>query len=295
MRKLKNYMATIREIKRRIKSAKNISQVTRAMEMVSAVRMKKAQESALAGRAYIDELSSMVGILSGRKDLEETSPLLILPKEVKRLLLVVVGPKKGLCGPLVSNLFRQLTSELGAKKDLEFSFVTVEKKSRDVVKTTGHRMSADFNISGKTISIEDVRPISDYLVQQFVQGQADKVLVLYTHFVSTVSQKATVKQFLPAMPPMETDKQEALEQSILFEPSQSEVLNELLVRYCEAGLYQIILEAAASEHSARMVAMKNAHDSASGIISDLTLFYNKARQNAITNELADTMSSRLSA
>lgn len=286
-------MATIRAIKRRIKSAKNISQVTRAMEMVSAVKMRKAQETALAGRVYVEELEKMVGILASGKDLEEKSILLTTRKNVNRILLLVVAPKKGLCGALVTNLYRSVLGFV-VSQTVDVSFVTLEKKSRDIVRTFGKELLADFTISAKQPSIEFVRPISDYLVEQFMSGKVDLVLVAYTHFINTVSQKAVVKQFLPVVPQAkeETEKR-GLDATILFEPSASEVLDSLLVRYSEATLYQIVLEAAAAEHSARMVAMKNAHDNASDIISDLTLYYNKARQNAITSELSDAMGSRM--
>lgn len=310
-------MATLREIKRRIKTSKNISQVTRAMQMVSAVKMRRAQEAALAGRSYIAELEKMVGILASQTDLEEKSVLLTMPPKINRVMMLVVAPRKGLCGPLVTNLYRQIAGFMDKSKhadqamktlqnydvemahpninseELDISFVTLEKKSKDIVKIFSRPLLADFNLPGKQPKMEVVQPISEFLVDQFVTKQTDMVLIAYTHFVNTVSQKAVVKQFLPVVPSKVDSKSANSGSTIIFEPSPKEVLDGLLSRFAEAMLYQIVLEATASEHSARMVAMKNAHDNAKDIISDLTLFYNKARQNAITNELADAVSSRL--
>lgn len=286
-------MATLREIKRRIKTSKNISQVTKAMQMVSAVKMRKAQEAALSGRTYVVELEKMAGILASQNELEERSILLTMPVKVNRVTMLVVAPRKGLCGPLVTNLYRQISVFMGSSENMEISFVTLEKKSRDIVKIFGKPLLADFNLPGKQPKVETVGPISDFLVKQFVTKQTDMVLVAYTHFVNTVSQKAVVKQFLPVVQNKSVENNKVAGATIIFEPSSKEVLEALLLRYTEAMLYQIVLEAAASEHSARMVAMKNAHDNAKDIIADLTLFYNKARQNSITNELADATSARI--
>jgi F-type H+-transporting ATPase subunit gamma len=288
-------MATVREIKRRIKTSKNISQVTRAMEMVSVVKMRKAQEMALAGRAYTGELEKMLNILTSETHGQEKSIFLNQPTNAKNILLVVIAPKKGLCGPLVGNLFRQLSSFITTDRQFsgsEFSFVTVGKKSRDIVKPFTKKISADFEVFGKEPSIADIDPISDFIVQQMESGSSDLVFVAYTEFVNTMSQKPVVRQFLPILlePKEETEKLNAI---VLFEPNPAEVLDSLVLRYSHAMLYQFFLESIASEHSARMVAMKSAHDSAEDIISDMTLFYNKMRQNSITTELADSVGSRL--
>jgi F-type H+-transporting ATPase subunit gamma len=301
-------MATLREIKRRIRTSKNISQVTRAMEMVSAVKMRKAQEAALRGRDYVSELTKMVGVLSGKKDLEEKSDYMTMPERISKITILVVAPKKGLCGPLVTNLLRQLTNSIEKVKrgeildgmgsqvdlnvskivnsDFDFSFVTLEKKSQDIAKSFNKPLIADFNFSGKQPTIEATRPISDFLVKQFLNKETDLVLVAYTQFVNTVSQKPVVKQFLPVMPVSATGAEKS-EATIIFEPSAGEVLDSLLLRYVEASLYQVALEASASEHSARMVAMKNATENAGKMIGELNLAYNKARQAAITQELAE--------
>lgn len=295
-------MATIREIKRRIKTSKNISQVTRAMEMVSVVKMRKAQEMAIAGRGYSEELEKMLNILTKETKGQEKSVFLTQPINVKKILIVVIAPKKGLCGPLIGNLFRQLSGFMTNDKRFlssDVSFVTIGKKSKDIVKSFGKPISADFEAFAKEPVITDILPISDYIVQELTSKNADLVFVAYTEFINTMSQKPVVKQFLPIMLEQKgevDDKKEEKKETdaiILFEPTPSEVLDGLVLRYSQAMLYQFFLESIASEHSARMVAMKSANDSAEDIISDMTLYYNKMRQNSITIELADSVSSRL--
>ena len=280
-------MAATREIKRRTKTAKNIGQVTRAMEMVSAVKMKRAQDAAISGRPYITELEKMIRAISAQKDQKAENPLLFLPKKINKVVILVVAPKKGLCGPLVTNLSRTV-AKLLESQSAEISFVTFEKKSRDIIRYFKKPLLAEFANTGKQPTFRTIRPIAEYLLKLFRDHETDLVLVAYTNFVNTVSQKAVVRQLLPLTPPPETEI--VSNKALLFEPSTDLVLDSLLVHYCEAMLYQIILESSASEHSARMVAMKNAHENAADIVSELTLFYNKVRQNSITNELADTIS-----
>lgn len=288
-------MATIREIKKRIKTSKNISQVTRAMEMVSAVKMRKAQEMALIGRSYTEGLEKMVTILSREMQTQEKSIFLTQKEDAKKVMLIVIAPKKGLCGPLIGNLSRQVFNLKNDKmySGTDFSFVAVGKKSKDIVKAFTKTVLADFESTGAAPTISDAQPIADYALQQFSLNEIDTVLIAYTHFVNTLSQKPIVKQLLPIpLKLVEEIKQES-KTTVLFEPTISDVLDKLVIRYCQAMLYQFLLESTASEHSARMVAMKSAHDSANDIVSDLTLYYNQARQNSITTELADAVSSRL--
>lgn len=276
-------MAALRQIKRRIKTAKNISQVTRAMEMVSAVKMKKVQQQALAGRPYIDQLETMIQVLARQKNLEEKHPYLSGTQEIKKITVLVIAPQKGLCGALITNLARALIKYVD-NQPAQISFVTFEKKAADMVRFFKRPILANFNGKEKNPSPATVRPVADYLVKMYESGETNQVLIAYSHFVNTVTQKPSLRQFLPIPPASE----ELLSSNIqfLFEPTAQEVQRELLVRYCEALMYQIILESLAAEHSARMVAMKNAHDNAAEIIDDLTLFYNKARQEAITSELS---------
>jgi F-type H+-transporting ATPase subunit gamma len=289
-------MAQIREIKRRIKTSKNISQVTRAMEMVSAVKMKKSQETALTGREYTKALENMVRVLASQKEDKEKSVFLAQPEEIKKVLLIVIAPKKGLCGPLVGNIQRTVANFVLNNqefKNAEFSFLTLGKKSLDIVKVFGKNVVADFEIFDKGLEINAIEPISEFAVKQIVSNTVDAVFVAYTEFVSTIVQKPVIKQFLPIPKTEVVEVDKKTEKVVIFEPNSKEVLESLVLKYTEGILYQFFLESSASEHSARMVAMKNAHDSADDIISDLSLYYNKIRQNTITTELADSVSSRL--
>lgn len=312
-------MPATRAIKRRIRTAKNISQVTHALEMVSAVKMRKAQLRALAGRVYIDELEKMLRLLAGKREVIDR-PYLTLPKVINNVTVLIIGPQKGLAGALVTNLTRSVLKflEEGSKrKDIssllyysdgqapvstidisvaKITLVSLGKKGRDITRYAKKETLAEFGDLGKQPTIGNVRPVADFLVDLFLSGKSQIVFVAYSHFVNTVSQRPVVRQFLPILPAnSQRDQSLAGEQDkgILFEPSAGEVLDSLFVRYCEAFLYQLVLESQASEHSARMVAMKNAHDNAVDIISELTLNYNKARQNTITSELADIVSSSL--
>lgn len=308
-------MSTLREVKRRIKTAKNIGQVTRAMEMVSAVKMRRAQDAALSGRDYILELEKMIRILAANK--KEEYGVLFKSQKAKRITLVIVGPQKGLVGPLTTNLFRQVgrflqlskqetidgmslnvnhqaSFKLDLEKNVEITFVTVEKKAKDIARMTKKQILADFGSLGRQITLSKIRPVANYLVDLYRTKQTDVVLICYSYFVNTVTQKPVIRQFLPILPTGTNNEMEHIEaKELIFEPSITEVLDRLLVSYAEGLLYQIMLDSSASEHSSRMVAMKNAHDNAKEIISQLTLDYNQTRQNAITNEIADIVSGSL--
>jgi len=309
-------MAATRAIKRRIRTAKNIGQVTRALEMVSAVKMRKAQQMALSGRLYIDELEKMLRVLAGKRELD-SHDYLSFPKEIKNVTVLVIGPQKGLAGALITNLTRSVLRFLddASKKEnlaeslfnsdekttivpinatnAKINFVSVGKKGKDITRYAKKEVLAEFGQLGKQHTAGTIRPIADFLVELFKSKKTDLIFVAYSHFVNTVSQKAVVRQFLPVLPFKKQSEQNSMDQNILFEPSAEQVLDSLFVRYSEAFLYQLVLESLASEHSARMVAMKNAHDNAVDIIGELTLNYNKARQNLITSELADIVSSSL--
>lgn len=289
-------MAQLREIKRRIKTSKNISQVTRAMETVSAVKMRKAKDAAVTGKEYSKTLEHMVKVLASQGDEEEKSIFLRQPVEIKNIILIVIAPKKGLCGSLIGNLQRSVANFVlknETYKKANFSFLTIGKKSNDIVKVFGKDVIATFEINERVLDINAIDSIVDYSVEQLKGGKADTIFVAFTEFINTMIQKPVIKQFLP-IPAFDLEEtNEKSESLFLFEPSSAEVLDSLVLRYTKSILYQFLLESIASEHSARMVAMKSAHDAASDIVKDLSLYYNKIRQNSITTELADSISSRL--
>lgn len=289
-------MANLRDIRRRIKSVKNTAQITRAMQMVAAAKMKKAQDQALAGRDYADLLNQVLVNLKENVD-EEAHPL-FEKREGSKELILVVSTDKGLCGPLNTNLLKKVKIQRSEGAD----YVTVGRKLRDQLSKTGADILADFEVPDPAPFVE-VRPIAAFLTKKFLEGDYDKISVAFTNFVSTLTQEPTMVQLLPIDADTvgekqsyegvgqdqigETDHSTALSKDYLFEPSSEGVLDTLLPLYLNFQVYQMIIESRASEHSARMVAMKGATDNAKKMTKELTLQYNKARQAAITAELLE--------
>ena len=289
-------MANLRDIRRRIKSVKSTSQITKAMELVSAAKMKKAQDQALAGRDYADKLNKVLVNLKDNTD-EESHPLLGKP-EGKRELMLVISTQRGLCGGLNSNLLKKV--RIQASEGAEY--VTVGKKLRQSIGKTGGKIVADWEVADP-VPFNDAKPIAKFLTEKFLSGEYDKITVSFNNFVSTLTQTPWVSQLLPIEAASLTGKREyegvgkgdvgltpdpeALATDYEFEPSAEGVLDKLLPLYVNFQIYQMLVEARASEHSARMVAMKAATDNANKMVKELTLEYNKARQAAITAELLE--------
>ncbi len=301
-------MASIRLIKRRIKSAKNISQVTKALQMVAAVKMRKAQEAATAGKPYWQELKSVLSKLSGKID-ANSHPFLVRPEKIDKIMVVVIGPDKGLAGSLVTNLAKKVFNiedqlkngsinidgqEDAVKLDAQqrTDAVIFGKKAQDIVKKTSWNIVADFTPKKGDVLAEAVRLLGEFMAGQYLAGKANLILIVYSDFINTVTQVPAVTQFLPMVAVGIAEKDHTNEQ-MTFEPSPQAVIGPLLQHYLQTVLRQIIFDSQASEHSARMVAMKNAYDNAKDIIKYLTLSYNQTRQSAITNEIADIVSGSL--
>ena len=276
-------MANLRDIRRRIKSVKNTAQITRAMQLVAAAKMKKAQDQALAGREYAGELTKVLGnIASG--DHELSHPLLER-RDGSRELVLVISTDKGLCGPLNTNLSRHYRSVVAKGSE----YVTVGRKLRIFTEKTGGRIIADFSVKDP-VAFSEARAISKFLTSEFAEGNFDKVTIAFTRFVNTLTQEPATFTLLPVQPPvadLEATAEGSGSSDIKFEPSPAEVLDAILPLYINYQVYQALLEARASEHSARMVAMKSATDNAKKFIKELTLEYNKVRQAAITAELLE--------
>lgn len=272
-------MANLRDIRRRIKSVKNTAQITRAMQLVAAAKMKKAQDQALAGRDYSRQLSGVLQDISEGHS-EVTHPLLE-QREGTRELVLVISTDKGLCGPINTNLAKIVRKDSSDAAD----YVTVGRKLRVMMEKLGRNVIADFSIKDP-VPFADARAIATLLSKQFLDGNYDKVSVAYTRFVNTMNQVPEVVQLLPVIPP--TGAGDATDTNdFLFEPSPADVLSSILPLYVNYRVFQAIVEARASEHSARMVAMKAATDNAKKFIKELTLEYNKLRQGAITAELLE--------
>ncbi len=288
-------MANLRDIRRRIKSVKNTAQITRAMQLVAAAKMKKAQDQAVAGRDYADQLNQV--LVNLKSNVEEESHPLLQSRDGKRELMLVVSTDKGLCGALNTNLFKKVRSESGT----ETHYVTVGRKLRNILGKLGKEMLADFEVKDP-VPFAEARPISRFLTKQFLDGNYDKISIAFNNFVTVMNQEPTVIQLLPLSNERmgeklefegvgnhveETNKSASLGKDYLFEPTPLQVLDTLLPLYINFQVYQTLVEARASEHSARMVAMKAATDNAKKFIKELTLEYNKARQAAITSELLE--------
>jgi len=278
-------VASPREIRRRIRSVRNISQITRAMEMVSASKMRRAQQRVVAARPYADRLQMVIGDLSSLQlspeDLAKY-PLLV-QREIKTVGVILVTPDKGLTGPLNSNIIRRAVRYIQAEAGAPVQVVAIGKKGRDVMARTGQNLIAEFTSLGDNVSLDDVRTVAKLAMDAFTSGQVDAVFMIYARFVNTLSQVPEVRQMLPIVRPESGGEYG----EYIFEPNPSEVLEHLLPRFVEVQLYQTMLEANASEHSARMVAMRNATDNAKELVSELTLTYNKARQALITREVSE--------
>ncbi|HEU5437923.1 MAG TPA: ATP synthase F1 subunit gamma [Ktedonobacterales bacterium] len=284
-------MATAREIRRRIRSVKNVAQITRAVQMVASSKMRRAQERVLASRPYSEQLITLLSRLADQAEGQEDLPLM-RSRPVKRAGIVVVTPDKGLAGALSSNVNRraaQLALELKREHgaDTPVAFIAVGRKGRDFVVRTQQRLIAEFTNLGDMPSPANVRAIARAVTDAYLGEEVDQVFLVYPRFVSTVVQTPSVLQLLPVQPPER--EAEGPPPQYIFEPDATTIFAELLPRYIETLIYQPLLETVASFYSAQMVAMKNATDNASDLLEDLTLTYNKARQTAITTQILEVV------
>ena len=279
-------MPSTLDLRRRIKSVKNTSQITKAMQMVAAAKMRKAQAAALAGRPYQETLSRVLAAVRGRVD--SASHQLLAVRPVKQELIVIFSTDKGLCGPLNTNLFRELPRS-GAEKT---SFVVSGRKAAQYLTRTKRTLIADFELKDPIV-FSEVRPIARFISDKFISGEVDQVRVLYPKFVNTLTQQSVLRTLLPIPVEELAVGGEQPTGEAIFEPDVNSVLDAILPHYVSFQLFQMALNARASEHSARMVAMKTATDNAKQLIKDLTLEYNKVRQANITTELLEITTAQL--
>jgi F-type H+-transporting ATPase subunit gamma len=289
-------MPSTRDIRRRIKSVKNTAQITKAMQMVAASKMRRAQQSAISGRPYASLMNRVLAeVLHHAGDFSH--PLTEV-REVRKTAVIIVSTDKGLCGGLNSNLMREV-SKLDKSSHL---FIAAGRKGSQFVARTKRELVADFTYRDAPL-FSEARVISKFAQDLFLRGEVECVQVLFTNFINTLTQKPELKTLLPvgeikgvtAGFEGESLTQELTksETEFLFEPSADAVMGSLLPHYLNFQVYQTLLEAKASEHSARMVAMKSATDNAKQLIKDLTLEYNKMRQASITNELLEISSAAM--
>jgi F-type H+-transporting ATPase subunit gamma len=281
-------MPSLRDIRRRIRSVRNTAQITKAMELVAASRMRRAQARVLASRPYATAMRTMIAQLgAARREGEALHPLL-QQRPVQHLGLVMLTTDRGLCGPLNTNIIRRGTEFLLSTED-PVELVTVGRKGQDFMVRRGRTLRATFTQLGDRPDYMAIVPIARVIVDDYARGAIDAAYLVYPRFISTLTQRPQLDQLLPiTAPTLEGEGQRAVE--YIYEPDPAAILEELLPRYVEVQIYQAVLETIASEQSARMIAMRGANDNAKDLIQSLTLSYNKARQAAITREVTEIAS-----
>ena len=282
-------MPNTRDIRNRIKSIKKTAQITRAMQLVAASKMKRAQDKALQGRSYARLLVEILSALSSR--VRDFKHPFLAERPVKSRGIIVLSSDKGLCGPFNANLFRLIS-------DVEKSahFVSIGNRGTQFLSRSGRQLIADFTISDQS-AFSELRPALEFVIKAFKDGKIDTLEVIYSRFVNTLVQKpmrvpllplVNLKTFVESLKREEGQNLVAEDsREMLFEPKPQTILNELLSLYIKKSIFQMVLETKASEHSARMVAMKTATDNAKELIDKLTLEYNKVRQASITQEILE--------
>ena len=288
-------MASTRDIRRRIKSVKNTRQITKAMELVAASKMKKAQQAALAGRPYAQLLANMLAALAPH--LAETVHPFIATREVKTRGVLLITTDKGLCGPLNANLFKVVTDIKTPAK-----FYAIGRKGAQFLARSKRDLVADFPVSDR-VAFSEVKVAVEFMMKQYIEGVIDTIEVVYPRFRNTLVQEPVLRPVLPLNDLRafveshhgETAAQFTDTRDMLFEPSPVAVLDAVLPFYVNRQIHQLVLSSKASEHSARMVAMKTAKDNATKLVGELSLEYNKARQAAITQEILEISAAGFSA
>ena len=291
-------MATAREIQKRIRSVKNIAQITRALEAVSASRVRRAQARVLASRAFAEKAwEILLNIQAAGGNGPVLHPLLVERTEIKNIMIVLITSDRGLAGAFNTNIIR-VANRFAQRLGKPVQFVTIGRKGRDSLVRAGQNVVAEFSNLPSDPTIADISPANRLAIDAFLSGEVDDVFIAYTDFINTLTQRPVVLGWLPLIPhtiedqvaaefvkdvPAVTGGSHVYE----YEPSPEAILQEIVPRFTELQLYQALLESQASEHSARMVAMRNASDNAATLVGDLTLVYNKARQAAITAEILD--------
>lgn len=306
-------MLSSRDTKRKIKSIGNTRQITKAMEMVAAAKMRKSQLVALQSRPYCENALKLLGSLSEKSDYKYHPLLAVRP--IKKKALIVIASDKGLCGGLNSNIFKKALKYLEDNSGKEIDIIAVGKKARDYLAWRGYNIRAEFTKIGDSVEMKDTVSIAALVMDLYAKKGYDLITAVYTNFLSTLKQKAVLRQVLPisiegikeivsGIIPEQgkytelKDKQKEIEEDsswnyeYKFEPSAKEVLDELLPGLLRIQVYHMVLEANASEHSARMVAMKNASENAEKLINELVIIYNKLRQSAITEEISEITAGR---
>ncbi len=285
-------MAVGKELKRRIKSIRNTKKITKAMELVSASKMKRAISTTLSSRAYASYSWEVLESLSGY--VGETSHPLLTERETGKTLIIFITSNRGLCGGYNSQVTKKVISLLRENKDVTYDFISVGKKGESALRRTGQNIVASFNELPDSPALADVYGIANLAIDMYKSGEYNQIRVAYTDFVSALSQVPHVRTILPVSKTAiqnEIDEAKGSNTRTLvdytFEPDYETLMSVIVEKIARMRVYQMILESTASEHSARMMAMKNASDAAGEMIEELTLAFNKARQAGITQEISE--------
>jgi len=284
-------MANAREVKQRIKSVKNISQVTRALQAVSASKVRKAIDQLDDTRPYSVKAWQVLQHIAEQPDRSTLHPMLAQHAEVKRVIAIVVSGDRGLAGAFNSNLIRK-ADEWAETIDVPVKYITVGKRGRDQLLRRGKDILAEFSDLAAQPTYNDISPVGYIAVDQYLDDEVDEVYLIYTQFINRMNHQPVIKKILPLDPETgdrvkDFEIKESLVGGYIFEPDQRSLLDEIIPRFTVLQVFHAVIESLASEHSARMVAMKNATDNATDLADALQLEYNKARQQAITNEMLD--------
>ena len=286
-------MTTAREVRLRIRSVKNIAQVTRALQAVSASKVRKAMQAVVRTRPYATKAWQVLTHIAEQPGRESLHPLLTRREEIRSVLVVLVTGDRGLAGAFTTNIVR-FTLEQFNEYPVPVRFITVGRKGRDLMRRQGKKIIADRSNLPPDPTFGNVSEIGYIAVEEFLAAQCDEVYLVYTDFINMVTQIPTMKKMLPLEIGEAEDRvqdfarsERGLAASYIYEPGQSQILDEIIPRFTALQVYHAVLESLASEHAARMVAMKNATDSATELAGGLQLEYNKARQQGITNEMLD--------
>jgi len=272
-------MANLKEIRNRISSVSSTMQITNAMKMVSAAKLKKAQDAIVAMRPYSNKLTGILQDLSSSIDSDN---VFIQNTEANKTLIICITSNRGLCGGFNSNIIKKCVS-LASNKNQEVSFLCLGKKGSDIL-SKKHNVILTKNEIFEDMSFENVKEIADLLIQKFVDEEFEKIQIVYNRFKNAATQIITNEQFLPILP---ADDQQENNKNYIFEPSKLEIVNELIPKSLRTQLFKALRDSYASEHGARMTAMHKATDNATELRDQLKLTYNKARQAAITNEILE--------
>ena len=276
-------MSGLKEIRNRISSVSSTMQITNAMKMVSAAKLKKAQDSITATLPYSNKLSDLIKSISASVDSNDSNPL-FEKREVKKSLLVVITSNKGLCGGFNSNIIKEAINASFKNESSKPDFITIGKKGNDILRKKFNVISSHNEIYDD-LNYSNVKVIAENIMQKFADEEYDEVILIYNHFKNAATQIITKEQFLPISD--ENDENESVSGDYIFEPNKIKILDELIPKSLSIQLFKAISDSVAGEHGARMTAMHKATDNASELKDQLKLTYNKARQTAITNEILE--------